>query len=553
MRGAPAPRIAWQAGDPRLQAAIEAALAGPAGPGGPARSNPRRTLEIRTLALAPPLAVVLKTHHVATGRHRLRERIKRALGRSPARREWAAMVALHAAGLPVPRPLAWGRAPSGDELVVSEAVAGVPLAEAFALSDPAGREGIVDRLAEALVALARQGRIHGDLHLGNLMHETASGRVVLLDHQRGRRARGADDRLRDLARLELSLLRADWSPPLRARLRARIGVGPELDDALRRFAADHVRGRARRVLRPGRRIEPVARAGLRGRRDARLPESTLFSLITRATESAARRPRRGGRAFVAEVVLDGRRHCVKWSEAGSLARRLGAALRGSRAARAFDAGQREALLLGRAARPLAALDASAGLLPGASWLVLEWIDGVDLDEHRPASPAAATALAHALADWLADLHALGVSHADLKGSNLRLETRAEPGPGTDARADDPADASEGAFRFRLLDLEDLVGPGRLDDESRLKALAQLNASIADDRLPLAARDAFLERYAKRLPFRDPRLDWPTARREIARRSLARRHRFRGEGCGCSGPGESASDADGARGFSPPSP
>jgi len=544
MSDAPAPRIAWQAGDPRLQAAIEAALARPAEPGGPARSNPRRTLETRTLALAAPLRVVLKTHHVATGRHRLRDRIKRALGRSPARREFAAMVALHAAGLPVPRPLAWGRTAAGDELVVGEAVAGAPLAEAFARSDRAGREAIVDRLAEALAALAREGRIHGDLHLGNLMHETASGRVVLLDHQHGRRARGVDDRLRDLARLELSLLRADWPPALRARLRARLGVGTALDEALRRFAADHVRGRARRVLRPGRQIEPVARPGLRGRRDARLPEAALIALITQAPQSASRRPRRGGRAFVAELALEGRRYCVKWSEAGSLAHRLGAALRGSRAARAFDAGQREALLLGRAARPLAALDESAGLLPGASWLVLEWIDGVDLDEARPASPRAATALAHALADWLADLHALGVSHADLKGGNLRVAQDVE------AEAETGAEA---VFRFRLLDLEDLVGPKRLDDEARLTALAQLNASIADEQLPLAARDAFLERYAARLPFGSSRLDRQTARREIARRSLARHHRFRGEDCGGCEDRETDSNRDAAAGFSPPSP
>lgn len=545
MNDATPPRIEWLAGDARVQAALTAALAPGSEPGHPLRSNHRRTLRALSLMLptplpAPlptPLPIVIKTHHTATGRHPLRERVKRALGRSPARREWHALSTLHAAGLPVPRPLAWGRAASGDELVVCEHVEGRPLAEAFARSDSEARAALVESLADTLGALDRLGRVHGDLHLGNLLQATASGCIVLLDHQRGRRVRSRADRLRDLARLELSLLRADWPAPLRARLRKRLGLGFELDAALRRFAADHLRGRARRGLRPGRRVHRVACDGLRGLRDEALAESALLELVARAAASPARRERRAGRAFVTEVEFDGRIYFVKWSEAGSLLRRLADRLRGTKAARAFAKGQRDRLLLARAAHPLAQLEEREGGLPGASWLVLEHVGGVDLDRHRPASPEAALALAHALGDWLAELHALGLGHADLKGSNLRVE-------------------STGAgFRFRLLDLEDLEGPARPRDAARLAALVQLNASIADEDLPLAARDAFLERYATRFPFADPKLDLPGARRAIARRSLLRRHRFRGDGCGCveaSALGSGAG-ADSEPGVSPPSP
>ena len=74
-------------------------------------------------------------------------------------------------------------------------------------------------------------------------------------------------------------------------------------------------------------------------------------------------------------------------------------------------------------------------------------------------------------------------------------------------------------------------PARQRDEARLTALAQLNASLPDEHFDCAARDAALARYLARLPFEDPRLDLEGARHELARRSLARAHRWRGEGCG----------------------
>ena len=154
-------------------------------------------------------------------------------------------------------------------------------------------------------------------------------------------------------------------------------------------------------------------------------------------------------------------------------------------------------------------------LPTASWLVLEHVGTLDLDAHRPGTPAEAFTLARAVGAWLADLHALGWHHTDLKASNLRLLP--------------PADGASPA-RLWLVDLEDLEGPVRIDDEARLAALAQLNASIPDAHLPPQARLAALECYVARLPFAQAALDLEGARREILRRSLARAHRFRGEGC-----------------------
>lgn len=529
------PALRWLGGDPWICAALTQLLAPPARGVLPSasipsveaiRSNPRRSLGQALLQPDPEragaaLPIVLKTHHLASGRHRLRERAKRWIGRSPARREWNALVALHAAGVPVPRPLAYGRLASGDELIVQERIEGTGLADAFAAADAPTRIRLVTALASTLKRLHAAGYAHRDLHLGNLWHVHADESIALLDLQRARHLRGEHDRLRDLASLELSLLRARWPADARTALRAALGGGPEADTALRRFAADHLRGRARRVLRSGREVRAVRVERRCGVRDASIDEGALLRAIDCAERDPARRTRREGRAWIAEATIDERAVVVKWTAGGGLGDRLAARWRGSRAARAFRIGRREQLLLARSARPLAYLEERTAGLPGDSWLVLERVGDVDLDQHRPATADDAHTLALAVADWLADLHAVGFGHADLKGGNLRIDRREERG--IDARAGRVHD-------FWLLDLEDLIGPRAQRDEARLVALAQLNASLPDAHFDLAAREAALARYVKRLPFADPQLDFEGARREIARRSLARAHRWRGEGC-----------------------
>ena len=530
------PALRWLAGEQRIRAALTPLFSLPAQnlespksfPTTQAiQSNPRRSLSQALLGPDPDrgdvaTAIVIKTHHLATGRHRLREFAKRLIGRSPARREWEALVALREAGVSVPRPLAYGRLASGDELVVLERIEGVALANAFASADAPTRLRLVTALASTLARLHASGHVHRDLHLGNLWLAAADESVVLLDLQRARPDRGDRGRLRDLASLELSLLRAHWPSVVRAVLRSQLGIGQEADTALRRFAADHLRGRARRVLGSGRASKSVRAGRRRGLCDGSLSESALLRGIESAEQNPKRRDRRAGRAWIAEETIDGRVVVVKWTAAGGLGDRLAACWRGSRAARAFRKGSREQLLLARSARPLAYLEERTVGLPGASWLVLERVGDSDLDQVRPATADDARELALAFGDWLADLHALGLGHADLKGSNLRVGRRAENPIVSPARI---------VCEFWLVDLEDLIEPAALGDEARLTALAQLNASLPDEHFDLAARDAALARYLMRLPFENPQLDFEGARREIARRSLARGHRWRGEGCG----------------------
>ena len=529
------PALRWLAGEQRIRVALTPLFSFPAQNLESAKSfpttqaiqsNPRRSLSQALLRPDPDrgdgaTAIVIKTHHLATGRHRLREFAKRLIGHSPARREWQALVALREAGVPVPRPLAYGRLASGDELVVLERIEGVSLANAFASADAPTRLRLVTALASTLARLHASGHVHRDLHLGNLWLAEADESVVLLDLQRARPERSDHGRLRDLASLELSLLRARWPSVARAGLRSQLGLGAEADTALRRFAADHLRGRARRVLGSGRASKNVRAGRRRGLCDGSLSLSALLRGIESAERNPKRRDRRGGRAWIAAETIDGRAVVVKWTAAGGLGDRLAACWHGSRAARAFRKGSREQLLLARSARPLAYLEERTVGLPGASWLVLERVGDVDLDQVRPATQGDARELALAFGDWLADYHALGLGHADLKGSNLRVGRRAENPIASPARL---------ACEFWLVDLEDLIEPAAQGDEARLTALAQLNASLPDEHFDLAARDAALARYLTRLPFENPQLDFEGARREIARRSLARGHRWCGEGC-----------------------
>jgi hypothetical protein len=134
----------------------------------------------------------------------------------------------------------------------------------------------------------------------------------------------------------------------------------------------------------------------------------------------------------------------------------------------------------------------------------------------------------ALARWIAEWHAWGIEHLDLKAGNIRVDDR------------------NGEFRFWLIDLGDIRFRRRLSDTARRRALVQLNASLADEAFPLTARLAALDDYLERLPFDGLRKK--DLVESIARRSQARNHRWRGIGCqaaGLAGDRSTAGNAVGA--------
>jgi len=512
--------VRWRAGDAAVFRGISSWLSHPAtATTQPLVQSPRRVLHRVDLDDGTGLRCVVKRHRASRPRHRRREAFKSWVGRDPARREWRALIDLHALGLPVPRPLAWGRLDNGDGILVSEWREGLGLRSVLPGTSGARREALLERLAEAIQALHEAGFRHGDLHAGNLLVE--GDRLTLLDLQRTRRHRGERSRLLDLARLELSLERVGVLPEERLRLRRRLGVGTALDPMLRRFLRDHLRGRSRRKLRVGRnlasvRIEDPSGGTFVGLRDLSLDADRLASWLARTLPSDEAEIRRSGRSRLHRIEESGRGWLLKRTDAGTFGRALVDRLRGSGAARAFATAQQLALIAPLACRAPAFVDARRAGLPWRSWLLLESVGDEDLDRFRPTSPEEARACARALGTWLAERHAWGLQHRDLKASNLRV-----------ARIDE-------GFRFWWIDLEDVRIGSRLRESDRVRALVQLNASLDDEAFRSEARRAAFEAYHERLPFES---DVGRLLERIVSSSLARSHRWRGEDCDLAAPHE----------------
>lgn len=563
-------RVRWQEGDPALHIALDRALAPDAAPGARLHTGPHRTIETFSLppfassaspaasdavreALAPSesarvpgsigadhaLRVVAKRYRrrgPGASALRLRDRLLR---RTPEAREWRALSALHAAGLPVPEPLARGSLPGGEAIVVMRHVGRHDLAAALRAAGPGTRRRLLARLAELVERLHAAGFVHGDLHLGNLR---ADGETIqLLDLHRARRSTRRRARARDRARLLHSVEHAVGDGELLGVLRQALAAGLStgdrparakgraesaehaLDVARRTFLRDRARGRARRRLRAGRDwrrlvFEAPRRTGLADLdTDAGVDARAIEDGLLHANAVRSGPPRRDGRVEIEEIEVEGRRWIRKHVRAGSLRRALADRIRGSSAARAFARAQRDALISTRSAKPLAYLERRAAGGVVESTLLLERVGDVDLDAYRPSDAAQARRVAIALARWLAEQHAVGLSHRDAKGGNVRLAFEGE------------------RVRFWWVDLEDLIGPRRLGPAARLRALVQLNASLADEAFDAAARRAALEAYHARLPFRRPLGE---VAREIHAASLARAHRYRGVGPGaaCSAEG-----------------
>ncbi|ORC90928.1 putative conserved RIO1-domain protein [Trypanosoma theileri] len=94
------------------------------------------------------------------------------LSRLAAAKEFACLTALHAAGLPVPAPIAHNR-----HAIVMELVNGVTLNNITTLGDPAL---VYKRALELLVRLAEHGLVHGDFNEFNIL-VTEEMKVIVID------------------------------------------------------------------------------------------------------------------------------------------------------------------------------------------------------------------------------------------------------------------------------------------------------------------------------------------------------------------------------------
>ena len=515
------PRLRFLAGDPALRDALAPLLLDPARAGDALtllREQPghRRLVRAR---LASGQLVFLKHFARRRGRHRLREACKRIFGLEAARREWRALVALHARGVAVPEPLALAELDDGELVIATRFLEGRTLKQTLA-EPPTAHRALLHAVADLVASLHAAGWAHGDLHHGNVL--LADGYVWLLDLQSARGAHSRFARQRDLGELDHALA-GSLSLSDRVRLRARaLGLArPFSTDARRRLRAvgraserrarAYARSRMRRARRPGRRYARLRVGEREGLRWRRIDEaSVLRALADHAHALANRSPavlQRRTRSRVTRVEAGGVRVVLKEWRARGLLRPFADGLRGSPAARAFRGGVGLRARRIGAAVPYAFLERRRLGLPVASWLLLE-----DL---RPAVPADAFAgvldaarVADALASLLARLHRAGIRHGDLKASHVYLS------------------AGAAGLEVRLIDLEGVRFARRVPERARIRELAQLNASLPDT-LPDALRCRAFERYRAAAPFRSPA---HTCLRRIVEASLARAHRWSGHGC-----------------------
>jgi tRNA A-37 threonylcarbamoyl transferase component Bud32 len=269
-RGAPAriPRLNWLDGDGSRRAELEQAVARlERGDGVELVKRRESRRHLARVPLANGRSVFAK-HYLSGRRHAWRDAWKERLGFGTAAREWRALVALRAAGVPVPEPLAHVRLASGEHVVVTEWVDATPLADA--LAEPAQRRALLPAVGALVRALHGAGWVHRDLHRENIL--VAGGAPMLIDLQAARRSRGAGARCRDLGRLDYSVRRI-LSRADRVRLRAAaLGVARPFAPAARARvkavgraslarARAHARSRARRSVRAGRRAQGFSAAG----------------------------------------------------------------------------------------------------------------------------------------------------------------------------------------------------------------------------------------------------------------------------------------------------
>jgi len=510
-------RLDWIRGDDSRRADIEAALRGQT-PTHPLAETPRRSvLRIEPLSprdapsSEPQPAVVLKRFRPRAVPAVL-QWAKRATAQTGAAREWRALHALSSAGIPAPRPIAWLR-DDESEWIAMTLVEGTPAHEALRGADTRQRRAWIERLGGLVRRVHAAGISHGDLHLGNLLTD-ATDQPILIDWQQARLRATARDRGRDLASLEFSFAYHGLGRAGRLRLR-RAALEPAHDTArllaagrrTEAFAHDYYRGRTRRSRTEGSGHTAVDDPMGRGMRSRALPLTALREAIL-AHDRALGHPSQAGvlksdeRARVTRVVAEGRALVAKEVIKGGLGRRLADPLRGVPALRGWIGGHGLVARGIGVARPLAWVDRRGH--GGYSLLLMEDVS----DQPCLADAAREPVDPEAILRLLLMLHRRGVDHGDLQASHIF-----------------------GLEAPRLIDLEGVRFRRRLADDARLRALAELNASLPDSALPASERCSLFRRYAAALPFRR---STDAALREVVRRSHARQHVWRGTGCSLPG-------------------
>ncbi len=427
---------------------------------------------------------------------------------SPARREWAVLRHLRAAGVACPEPVLLGeeraRGLLAGSVLATRAIddaeeATLVVERLRAAGEVEARRRLLESLAAAADALLRAGLDHPDLHLGNFLVRADGGLVALDMHSARVRARplGAAAAARRLGKLAHSLgfclpvappearQELTWFAAAYARLDPRWPEADGLEAAL--LARAEALEQVRRVSRGKRCVVSSTGYAVEGPWTRRVFRRREMSAA--AVEAALAAPalesihlhRRGRSRLETVAAPDG-----VDAPGGVLLRKVylfprgGHRLIGACAPRALRA-WRATLACELRAAPVPrayALVCEGWPLPRRAVLLMEHVPAANLEavlRDDPPPPAGRRSLARDYGRLLGRFHASGLSHGDLAPQNVLARPR-RAGVG-------PADGAAG-WDLWLLGLED-VSARAMSREERLQALtdvADTSGATRADRL-----------------------------------------------------------------------
>jgi len=339
-------------------------------------------------------------------------------------RERGGIEALQAAGVATPE-LCWaGALAGGGYALLTEFIeAAQSLADACDGADETSRLRMVMPL---LAKMHAAGLAQEDLHLGNFL--CAAGRCYVIDGDAVRVS------AKPLTAVEVSANLAILFAQLPPRQDAQIpdvlttyaatpgAQVPETGPLLAEVQAVRARRLRHFLAKTGRECTQfaVTRSLRRFVAVSRDDHALLRALIDNpdAVLAEGQRLKSGGTCTVAGVQLGASRVVVKRYNLKHWRHALSRAWRPSRAWHSWREGHRLAFYGIATPRPLAVIEERLGPLRGRAFLVNEYCPGASLFDVLDAGQVPEPAMAAALLELFGQLHALRITHGDLKASNL---------------------------------------------------------------------------------------------------------------------------------------